>query len=181
MMNESKEEIMEATYRALCSHGYADLTIEKIAMESEKGKSLIYYHYEDKEDLMGSFLEYMGRKLEDEISELEDLPAEEKLDELLDLFLDVDDGEMWEFHKALSELRVQTHHNSSLAEKFLEIDSYLTDTIAETMKDAGVQEPDLRAEIMASAMEGALTRKIRADDREGLKEVKKELKSLFDF
>ena len=48
MSSDSKKEIMEATYEALCKHGYAELSIEKIADEFDKGKSLIYYHYDDK-------------------------------------------------------------------------------------------------------------------------------------
>jgi len=36
MSQESKQEIMDATYIALCKHGYAELSIQKIADESDK-------------------------------------------------------------------------------------------------------------------------------------------------
>jgi len=36
-------EILDATYRSLCTHGYANLTLVKIAAETETSKSLIYF------------------------------------------------------------------------------------------------------------------------------------------
>ncbi|MFQ3319213.1 MAG: AcrR family transcriptional regulator [Natronomonas sp.] len=33
MVEETRERIMEATYRALCAHGYASLTMQDIADE----------------------------------------------------------------------------------------------------------------------------------------------------
>ena len=35
MAEETRERIMDATYRALCTHGYAALTMQDIADESE--------------------------------------------------------------------------------------------------------------------------------------------------
>jgi len=50
---------MEATYRALCAHGYADLTTQDIADESETSKASLHYHYDTKEELLLSFLDYL--------------------------------------------------------------------------------------------------------------------------
>lgn len=40
---ETHERLMQATYAALCEHGYADLTLRKIAAEFEKSRGLLYY------------------------------------------------------------------------------------------------------------------------------------------
>ena len=40
---------MEATYRALCEHSYANLTTEKIAAETDLSKAALHYHYGIKE------------------------------------------------------------------------------------------------------------------------------------
>ena len=39
---DTQTAIMDATYRALCEHGYSNLTIDKIDAEFEKSKSLLY-------------------------------------------------------------------------------------------------------------------------------------------
>lgn len=57
-MDDSKQEIMEATHSALKKHGYTDLSIQKIADEFKKSKSLLYHHYDGKDDLLLDFMEY---------------------------------------------------------------------------------------------------------------------------
>ena len=63
----AEEEIMEATYRALLTHGYADLSISRIADELDKSKAAIYYHYDTKDDLLVAFLEFAVDRFEETI------------------------------------------------------------------------------------------------------------------
>ncbi|MEF8774483.1 MAG: helix-turn-helix domain-containing protein, partial [Halobacteriales archaeon] len=49
---DTDEALMAATYRALCEHGYADLTIQQIGAEFEKSTSLLYHHYDGKDELL---------------------------------------------------------------------------------------------------------------------------------
>jgi AcrR family transcriptional regulator len=56
---DTREAIMQATYRALRAHGYARLTIQRIGDEFPKSKSLLYHHYDGKDDLLLEFLSYM--------------------------------------------------------------------------------------------------------------------------
>ncbi|MFB6184442.1 MAG: TetR/AcrR family transcriptional regulator [Haloarculaceae archaeon] len=62
----TRVDIMRATYRALQKHGYAGLSIQRIADETDLSKSTFYHHYEGKDDLLLSFLEFtLGQFLND--------------------------------------------------------------------------------------------------------------------
>lgn len=170
---------MEATYDALCLHGYAELSIKKIADEFGRGKSLIYYHYEDREDLMLSFLEFMKSNLEEGHLEISDLKPEKRLDILLEKGLSIEDEEMWEFRKALMEMRAQTPHSEEFSRKFEEIDELVLEKYKSVLDDLGFEEPANEAEFLFSTVEGYMTRKISYGSREGLEEFREHLKSLY--
>ena len=51
------DQILTATYHALHQSGYAGLSIQRIADFTEITKSSIYYHFENKEELLLAFLE----------------------------------------------------------------------------------------------------------------------------
>lgn len=167
---------MEATYRALCKHGYADLSIQRIADEFDKGKSLIYYHYDDKEDLMLSFLDFLEAFLQEIHEEIMERPADERIDEFLATALGLKDEEHWEFQKALLELKAQAAHNPKFAEKFREMDEIVISNIEEMLDETEVEDSHAAAEILASCIEGAASRKVSVNDREGLEELKENIK-----
>ncbi len=62
---------MAATYRALCAHGYADLTMQRIADEAGKSKSLLHYHYGTKQELLVAFLDYLFDRFEARVAATE--------------------------------------------------------------------------------------------------------------
>lgn len=173
MEEDSENQIMQATYRAFCKHGYADLSIQKIADEFEKGKSLIYYHFDNKEDLMLSFLDYMMDKAE--ITESDAAPSQ-KIDIMLDKALGIEDEEQWEFQKAFQEFRVQAQHNEKFREKFQEADKAFLQDISSIMDEAGAENPEVAAEIFLSMLEGSISRKVSTGDREGLEKLKEDIK-----
>lgn len=178
MSKDSKQEIMEATYAALCKHGYADLSIQKIADESDKGKSLIYYHYDDKEDLMLAFLDYMSQKIEHDHRKLEKASPEERLDSWLDMGLGVKDDEQWEFHKAFLEVKAQAPQNQNFADKFKQVDSLILDNITGILEELDVEDPETIADILLSCINGTLMRKVSTGDREGLETLKNSIKGI---
>lgn len=55
---DTKEVIMEATFRALSKHGYKDLRMRDIGEEMDLTRQVIHYHFDGKYDLMSSFLEH---------------------------------------------------------------------------------------------------------------------------
>ena len=177
-MSDSEEEIMNSTYIALCKHGYADLTIEKIAEESEKGKSNIYYHFDDKKALILDFLDFMKDNLEQEFESLNSSSPEENFDELLDMMLGVEDEEMWDFHRALMEIQGRAQYDEDFEQKFRELDEIVLEKFTETLREMNIERPEDQAELIVSTVQGALTRKLTLENSEGLKKIKEEIKKI---
>jgi|APHM01.1.fsa_nt_gi Bacterial regulatory proteins, tetR family. len=75
-MSDPADESMQATYRALCEHGYADVTMQAIADETDKSKAALHYHYDSKRDLLMAFLDF----LYEEFTERVGAPAADKND-----------------------------------------------------------------------------------------------------
>ena len=173
MDEDSENQIMGATYRAFCRHGYVDLSIQKIADEFEKGKSLIYYHFDDKEDLMLSFLDYMMEKAE--LEQKYNSPSEQ-IDLIIDKALGIEDEEQWQFQKAFQEFRVQAQHNEKFQKKFREADEAFLEEIRHIMDEIGAKNPEVAAEIFLSILEGSISRKVSTGDREGLEDLKEDIK-----
>jgi AcrR family transcriptional regulator len=63
---DSKEEIIEATCKALEKHGYSDLSVQKIADEFNKSKSLLYHHYDGKDEILLDFMEHQLKNYREE-------------------------------------------------------------------------------------------------------------------
>lgn len=111
------EAIMEATYRALCEHGTSDLTVQAIANEFDKSKSLIFYHYDSKEHLLLSFLAYLLDRFEERVAATDCEEPDEQLYSLIDaLLFGPDDNE--DFQTAMFELRLQAPFNEAYREQF---------------------------------------------------------------
>lgn len=108
---------MEATFRTVREHGYADLTLRKVADEFEKSRALIYQYYPTKEELFAALVQYLTDQYETHM-ELDDAadPAE-RLERYVDTALfGTDDPafDHWAFHAALLECRIQGRHDESL-------------------------------------------------------------------
>jgi AcrR family transcriptional regulator len=137
--SDTREEIMAATYRALCKHGYANLTMQAIADEFEKTKAVLHYHYDTKEQLLAAFLEYILDRFTDRLAVDDDDPSE-RLDALIDeLLLGLGAEESHEFHTALLELRAQAPHNATFREQLTANYDFLTDLLT-TVIDDGIEQ-----------------------------------------
>jgi AcrR family transcriptional regulator len=115
---DTHEEIMGATYRALCKHGYAHLTMQDIADEFDKSRSLLHYHYDTKEELLLAFVDNIVGYIGDRLAESETEEPLERLEEYVDRFV-IEPGEedRETFALALLELRVQAVHNEAFRER----------------------------------------------------------------
>lgn len=129
----TREDILESTYYALCTHGYADLTIAKIGNHFEKSQSLIYHHYQDKDKLLLDLLEYMLAELESQVPLLRQSPGAYMDEIVAGIFGDTDESSL-QFSKAVFELRAQTAHNEEYRELFNRSDEFLRTQITQVIR-----------------------------------------------
>ncbi|MFB6132366.1 MAG: TetR/AcrR family transcriptional regulator [Halanaeroarchaeum sp.] len=171
MDDDPATEILEATYRALCEHGYADLTMKDIAAESERSKAAIHYHYDSKENLFVEFLDYLFERYTDHLTAAEDGRPRDRLFELLEVVLGETEAKPGqEFRTAMLEVKAQAPYAPAIRERLERFDEYLLDHVTETV-EAGVEagefdesvEPGDAAEFLVTAITGAHTRRVTVD------------------
>lgn len=133
--DETRAEIMQATFQALRRHGYADLSIEHISGELGKSKSLLYYYYESKDEVLLALLDHA---IEEYVGDL-DVDAETSPETALKQFLDtllapptVQAGP--ELIAVLLELRVQGVSDAAYRERFTRLDQRLHTTIEDLIE-----------------------------------------------
>ena len=168
--NGTREAIMHATYRALCAHGYADLTIAHIGEEFEKSVSLVYHHYEGKDELLVDFLGYMLERFETEVEIEERADAHAQLRAALS---GVRSGPLApdrrEFASAIVELRAQAAHDPAYREQFERTDAFFRERIAGVVR-AGIKEgvfrevePEQVASMLVTMVNGAMLTQVTTD------------------
>jgi AcrR family transcriptional regulator len=183
---ETREAIMLATYRALCEHGYADLTIDRIDSEFPKSKSLLYHHYDSKDDLLVDFLEYLLTILPENLAPADVDGPRARLDAIIAYVLDSnperpDD----DFHGAVMELRAQAVNDVDYREHFTRSDAGFQARIETLLRDGfagGVfQEHDTTAAaaFIHTILLGAIEKRVTSDDPD-LDAVRGELESYLD-
>ena len=171
MSDETIDDLMEATYCALCKHGYAELTMQDIAAESTKSKGTLHYHFDSKQDLLESFLEYL---LADFEARTETVPGEtpaDRLHEFLDeLLTPSDDESSEEFRTAVLEIKAQSPYNEAYRERLREFDTLLQERIASLVAEgleAGTfradVDPEATADFLVTVFHGAQTRASAVD------------------
>lgn len=172
----TREESMCATYLALCEHGYADLTIQRIGEEFPKSKSLIYHHYDGKDKLLRDFLSFMLTQFEDAAPFEDAMPFEDAddpgdhLDAILDHALAPSASETRrEFTRAMIELRGQAAHDAKYREQFTRHDRFFPGRIA-TLVEAGIEagvikqvDPDAVATFLMATFNGSMVERVTSD------------------
>ena len=172
--SDTDEEIMQATYRALSEHGYANLTIKRIAAEYGKSTAAIHYHYDTKDDLLAAFLDFLLDQFTDAVHEVETTDPEQRLDLLLDKLL-VSPADHRTLLVAVLEMRSQAPYKEAFAERFQQNDEYvryLLRTVIDHGSGKGVFREDADAEHAACALmtivDGGRTRAVVLDDTDAL-------------
>lgn len=140
----TREEIMNATYHALCEHGYADLTIQRIGDQFEKSKSLLYHHYDGKDELLFDFLDFMLEELETSVPETIEEDAKTHLNVIFDkVFACERTEEKREFEAAMVELRAQAAHDDRYREYFTQHDRFIENHLSHVI-EVGIADGDFR-------------------------------------
>jgi len=175
--SDAEQAIMKATYRALCKHGYANLTIHAIAEEYGKSTAAIHYHYDTKDDLLAAFLSYLLDRFISRVHEVETTAPRERLDSLLDRLLTEREGYQ-DFMTAMLEMRAQAPYNDAVREQFQRNDEYtryLLKTVIADGTDSGVfnaDDPAHAAEALMLIVDGARNRYPSLDDEDALAEAR---------
>ncbi|MFB6160105.1 MAG: TetR/AcrR family transcriptional regulator [Haloferacaceae archaeon] len=183
---DTHEAIRAATYRALCTHGYSDTTIQHIADEFEKSKSLLYYHYEDKEEILTDFMRHLLDRLADELDVDEGDPYED-LQALMDCLVPVPmDEEDRRFRRVLFEIRAAASHDERHRELFARSDELVREAFADVIA-RGVEsgqfvdtDPDEAAEFVQTTLLGMMVRGVTLDDDRAMERTRRTLEAYFD-
>lgn len=153
---------MRATYRGLCTHGYSDLTMQDIADELDKSRSLLHYHYDTKDDLMLAFLEYLIGWVGDRLAESDTERPVDRLEEYITKFvIEPDEDRRQSFALALLELRLQAVHNDAFRTRLTKHYRGNVEAVAAIIED-GIEadvfepvDPAATGEAIYTALEGA--------------------------
>ncbi len=153
MSEDTTEELMGATYRALCKHGYASLRMQDIADESTKSKAALHYHYESKHDLLVAFLEHLYEQFEADIgADCGDDPATQLVTFVEDRLTPRGDGQK-EFQTALLEIKAQAPYDEAYRERLTEFDQLIFDRLRSILQrgiDHGVVDDEIEPEDTAA-------------------------------
>lgn len=165
-----KREIMEATYRALSEHGYSSLTIQAISDEFENSKSLLYYHYDSKDDLLVDFLDYALHQFLDAIRVRDQCPTKQLRTLVDNLVPKTLDNEPYRVQLAMFELRISMPHDDHIRQQYLEVDSKLNELLRDIIQ-SGVEsgvfvavDPVIEAEHFLSLLTGIRARRLTMGD-----------------
>lgn len=160
----TREELMGATYRALCEHGYAALTIQRISDQFPKSRSLLYHHYDSKDELLVDFLSFVLDHLESTTPQDDDEPLE-ALQRLLGYLIPAEpSAEQRQFRRAIIELRAQAATDPEYRAQFSRSTDYFEDRFAAIIErgcQAGVFHPvdaDRVATLIVTTVDGAMLR-----------------------
>lgn len=163
---DTETAFMEATYRALCGHGYADLTMQDIADETDKSKAALHYHFDGKDDLFRRFLEYLHEDFAETIADHSEGTPVERLVALVRRVVDpVDDEADQQFNTALMEIKAQAPYRDGYREVLRRFDDDLRAEVAALVAEARDEgqyaedtEPGEVAEHVLTYIHGTWTR-----------------------
>ena len=184
---DTYEDLMQATARALCEHGYSRLRVRDIDEYFGKSRQLINHYYDGKDDLIEAVLKYLLEEYERGIAVGDDVDPKQQLHSYIQQFFsgpDIEDFDHWAFVTALIELRSQAHHyprhQELLSENYLHLSGILVAII-----ETGIEEGDFRdvdADLFANAILAVIStsrmRKVCLDDDEAVENGRKILDAI---
>ncbi|SDJ45095.1 DNA-binding transcriptional regulator, AcrR family [Halovenus aranensis] len=168
---DTREEILKATYEAFCEHGYSDITIQKISDKFPKSKSLLYHHYDGKDELLLDFLEFMLSQAEEQFPLRTGEGADEHIELVLDtMFLSGGILTDEDFSRAMVELRAEAAHDERYREYFTRTDRF-TSRHVEYLIRSGIEQgvfqevdPEETAAMFQVMFVGTATQKVTSNE-----------------
>jgi len=139
---DTREVIMEATFRALSEHGYSDLRMRDIGEEMDLTRQVIHYHFDGKYDLMSSFLEYVIDQYEGSVAVEADADPRTELDARVEQCLfgpEFEEFSHWDRMKVYHELYAYAQNDERHRELFNDHYERIRGSIVEVV-DEGIDD-----------------------------------------
>jgi len=186
--DDTRTEMLQATYAALQKHGYTDLTIDDIDEEFPKSKSLIYQYYSGKDDLLLDFLAFMLEHFESEVKGENDLDPEERLSNLLDWALSpTQEPDQRAFTGAISALRGQAAYNAEFRARFTDADrvfrTYIESILRDGIEDGSFDDVETAhvAEFVLTTIQGVMFCRSTTEEGVDVAAARRELDRYLSF
>jgi len=166
---DTREAIMEATFRALSKHGYRDLRLRDIGEELDLTRQVIHYHYDGKYDLLASFLEYIAEQYEGSVEVDETADPRTELEARIDQCLfgpEFEEFGHWDrmkvYHELFAYARHDRRHQEILNEHHATIRGSIIDVVREGIEEGVFREvdPELMGQFVTDAIHVARSRRI---------------------
>ncbi|RRJ31572.1 TetR/AcrR family transcriptional regulator [Halocatena pleomorpha] len=179
---DTNSQIMQASYEALRKHGYSDLTVQRIGDEFPKSKSLIYQHYDGKDELLVALLEFLLEQLKTNVPTDDFDDAHEHLKALIEHTVPASfDSEHTGFMGAVAALRGQAPHDDAYREQFAKISAFHREHVADIIRngiDQGVfrdVDPEQSAAFLTTAIHGVRNQRVTTGNDEPVETLRREL------
>jgi len=167
MSDDTATELLAATYRALCRHGYADLTLADVADEADRSKAAIHYD-DDGKTLFVEFLDVLYERDTARHPSVDGGTPREQLSALLAAVL-TDEGAAPDqrLRTALLAVSAQAPYDDAVQTRLSNFDAVLYERLRAIVA-AGVEsgefdatvEAAVAAEFPVTAITGAHTRRV---------------------
>ncbi|APX97462.1 TetR/AcrR family transcriptional regulator [Natronorubrum daqingense] len=144
---DTKEVIMEATFRALSEHGYKDLRMRDIGEEMDLTRQVIHYHFDGKYDLLSSFLEHVIEQYEGSVEVEEDADPRTELDARIDQCLfgpEFEEFSHWDRMKVYHELYTYAQNDGEHRKIFTDHYDRIRGSIVDVI-ETGIEQGAFRA------------------------------------
>jgi AcrR family transcriptional regulator len=146
---DTREVIMEATFRALAKRGYTDLRMRDIGDEMELTRQVIHYHFDGKNDLLASFLRYVAEQYEGSVEVDESADPWTELQARIDQCLfgpEFDEFGHWErmkvYHELFAHAQNDDRHREILDGHYDQIKQSIVDVVEDGMEEGVFRDVD---------------------------------------
>ena len=180
--HRDRGDILEPTYRALVKDRYADITIQRIGETFEKSPSLVYHHFENKDEVVLACLEYMLDRFGEIQTKAQMEDPHQRFEEIVEwTYGTINFPEERDFIGLLIDLRTVACNDPAFADHFTRSDalfvSHLTHVI-ERGNDSDVfacADPATSAEALFTYLLGVMVRGSTQTDQEAVAVTRDEI------
>ncbi|WP_226021952.1 TetR/AcrR family transcriptional regulator [Halomicrobium salinisoli] len=179
---DTREQIMEATFRALSEHGYKDLRVRDIGEEMDLSRQVIHYHFDGKYDLLSSFLEYVIDQYEGSVDVDGEADPRAELDARIDQCLfgpEFEEFTHWDrmqvYHELYAHARNDERHRELFDAHYDRIRGSIVTVIEEGIERGAFREVDaeLMGQLLTDVIHAARERRIALGHEDAPEEARR--------